>query len=163
MPLTIVGMMGPGAGASPAECQTAFELGRAIALSGWVLLTGGRNSGVMAAANQGAKSANGLTVGILPTGDHSDCSTAVDIAIVTGLGSARNTINVLSSQVVIACGMGAGTASEVALALKAQKPVILLHASAESANFFQQLDSDLIQIAATVAEAMAIVRQHLHK
>lgn len=43
---------------------------------------------------------------------------AVDIPIVTGMGSARNNINALSSNVLVAVGMGPGTASEVALALK---------------------------------------------
>ena len=37
---------------------------------------------------------------------------------------ARNLINVLSSDVVIACPGGAGTLSEVALALKNGRPVI---------------------------------------
>jgi len=40
-----------------------------------------------------------------------------------------------SSDVVIACGMGAGTASEIALALKGNKKVILLN-DEESKCFF---------------------------
>ena len=71
--------------------------------------------------SKGAKDAGGLVVGVIPTSDRSGCSDAVDIAIVTGMGNARNNINVLSSDVVVACGMGPGTASEVALALKSQK------------------------------------------
>ena len=43
------------------------------------------------------------------------------------MGSARNCINVLSSQVVVACPGGMGTLSEIALALKYSKPVILLN------------------------------------
>jgi len=39
-----------------------------------VLLTGGRNVGVMDAASLGAKAANGLTIGILPTDDTSAMS-----------------------------------------------------------------------------------------
>ena len=46
-------------------------------------------------------------------------SDAVDIPIATGLGQGRNLINVLSSHVIIACGNGTGTASEIAFALKA--------------------------------------------
>ena len=41
------------------------------------------------------------------------------------MGNARNVINVLSSRVVVACPGGAGTASEVALAVKCNRPVIL--------------------------------------
>ena len=55
-------------------------------------------------------------------------SEAVDLPIVTDLGNARNNINVLSSNVVIACGMGLGTASEVALALKNHQPDNLIKA-----------------------------------
>lgn len=123
---TVIGLMGPGEQASLTECQTAYELGQRIAQAGWVLLTGGRNVGVMEAANRGAQAAGGLTVGILPSATTEGLSDAVDIAIVTGLGQARNAVNVLSSDVVIACGLGAGTLSEIALALKAKKPVILI-------------------------------------
>lgn len=161
MPKIIIGVMGPGEQATAADQQIAYALGQQIAEAGWVLLTGGRDSGVMQAANQGAKSAHGLTVGILPSPDRRHLSAFVDLAIVTGLGNARNTINVLSSQVVIACGMGAGTASEVALALKAGKPVILLNTSPESQQFFQSLAPDRIWIAGDVAAAIAQVRQLL--
>ncbi|NJL22831.1 MAG: TIGR00725 family protein [Leptolyngbyaceae cyanobacterium SM1_3_5] len=135
----IVGVMGAGEGASAIDCQRAFELGRAIAAQGWVLLTGGRNVGVMDAACRGARQADGLTIGILPDRTADCASEAVEIAIFTGMGNARNAINVLSSNVVIACGMGAGTASEVAIALKEKKPVLLLAATNSSIEFFQQL------------------------
>jgi uncharacterized protein (TIGR00725 family) len=150
--------MGPGEGASELDCRVAWELGKRIAQSGWVLLTGGRPQGVMDAASRGAKSAGGLTVGILPGSDRFSASTAVDIAILTGMGNARNIINVLSSDVVIACGMGAGTASEAALALKTNKPVILLNATPESQRFFQTLAETQVQIAASVEQAIALAR-----
>jgi len=67
--------------------------------------------------SQSWKAANGLTIGILPTDDTNAISKAVDIAIITDMGNARNILCPLSD-VVIACGMGAGTASEIALALK---------------------------------------------
>ena len=43
------------------------------------------------------------------------------------MGDARNCINVLSSNVVVACPGGAGTISEIALALKSSRPVILMN------------------------------------
>lgn len=159
----IIGVMGPGEGATNQEMQAAYQLGRLIAEAGWILLTGGRNSGVMDAASRGAKSAGGLTVGILPSSDRRDLSEAVDIPILTGMGSARNPINVLSSQVVIACGMGAGTASEVALALKAGKPVILLSPSAESQAFFQSLGKGRVYGAEEVAAAIALTHRILSR
>lgn len=157
----VVGVMGPGAGASAIDLTNAYQLGELIAKAGWVLLTGGRNVGVMDAANKGAKAANGLTLGILPTRDTSAVSDAVDIAIITDMGNARNNINVLSSDVIIACGMGAGTASEIALALKANKKVILLNENQESKVFFKNISKDSICIANTPIEAIDIVRKFL--
>jgi uncharacterized protein (TIGR00725 family) len=154
----VIGVMGPGIGATESDQQNAYELGKLIAQEGWVLLTGGRNAGVMNAANMGAKAANGLTIGILPTADDSGVSEAVDIAIITNMGNARNNINVLSSNVVIACGMGAGTASEVALALKANKPVVLLSDHQESQVFFTSLSSSMVFVAETPVAAIAIAK-----
>jgi uncharacterized protein (TIGR00725 family) len=157
----IIGVMGPGAGASESDCANAYELGKLIAQEGWVLLTGGRNTGVMHAASSGAKAANGLTIGILPTADDRGMSDAVDIAIITEMGSARNNINVLSSDIVVACGMGAGTASEVALAIKANKRVVLLTDHQDSQHFFTSLSPATVFIAKTPAAAIAIVKEFL--
>jgi uncharacterized protein (TIGR00725 family) len=69
MSRVIVSVMGPGENAGACEVETAFTLGKLIAKEGWVLLSGGREPGVMDAASRGAKSASGLTIGILPTKD----------------------------------------------------------------------------------------------
>ncbi|MDI9569302.1 MAG: cytochrome [Pseudomonadota bacterium] len=151
----IIGVMGPGA-ATPELLGLAEELGRLIARAGWITLSGGRDAGVMAAVNRGAKSAGGLTVGILPNGDCRGVSAHVDIPIITAMGSARNNINVLSSDVVIACGMGRGVAAEVALALKAEKKVILLACPAAAQTFFRELGGDLVSVADAPAEAVAL-------
>lgn len=148
--------MGPGEGASELDRKNAFELGKRIAERGWVVLSGGRNEGVMAQVNEGAKSAQGLTVGIIAGGDDRGICAAVDIPIITNMGSARNNINVLSSMVVIACGMGPGTASEIALALKAGKPVILLTESQTSKNFFQELGGNKVYLATSPEDAVEI-------
>ena len=157
----LVGVMGPGGGASAGDRQAAYELGRLIASEGWVLLTGGRAAGVMEAASRGAAEAGGLTVGLLPGEDESQASEFVEVAIATGLGQARNNLNVLSSRVVVACGMGAGTAAEVALALKAGKPVVLLRAGREAEVFFKSLGGEGVRVAATPAEAVAEVKRLL--
>jgi uncharacterized protein (TIGR00725 family) len=119
--------------------DSARRLGRLLAERGWILLTGGRPAGVMSAACAGAKEIPGsMTLGILP--GVAGAGPDVDVAVFTGLGDARNAINVLTSDVVIACGVeGPGTASEVALALKAEKPVILLGAAAAARTFFREL------------------------
>lgn len=121
----VIGVMGGGV-ASRHVMEDAYFLGTLIAENGWILLNGGRNSGVMDASARGARERGGITVGILPDTDTSQVSSNIDIPILTGMGHARNSINVLSSDVVVACRGGAGTLSEIALALKSGKPVILL-------------------------------------
>ncbi|MBF2006543.1 TIGR00725 family protein [Chlorogloeopsis fritschii PCC 9212] len=158
----IIGVMGPGEKATAVDLKNAYELGKLIAQSGWVLLTGGRNVGVMNAASQGAKSVNGLTVGILPDANQQAISEAVDIAIFTDMGNARNNINVLSSDVVIACGLGAGTVSEVALALKGKKQVILLSDDEQSKVFFKNLSPENIYVVESAKEAIATAQAILN-
>ncbi|MBD2459756.1 LOG family protein [Oscillatoria sp. FACHB-1407] len=157
----VIGVMGPGATATVADCDAARNLGYRIAQAGWVLLTGGRAEGVMHAASQGAKAAGGLTIGILPDAPGAGkqgISEAIDIAIFTDMGSARNNINVLSSDVVVVCGMGAGTASEAALALKAGKPIVLLNTDINSQKFFTHLSQERTFIAEDVAGAIALIQ-----
>jgi len=151
----IIGVMGVGEKATSNDLENAYKLGKIIAQKGWVLLTGGRKAGVMDAASQGAKSANGLTIGILPGKDDEGISEAVDIAIFTDMGNARNNINVLSADVIIACGMGAGSAAEIALALKNNKKVILLSEDEESKIFFKKLSPDNIYIVKNVEAAIS--------
>ena len=122
---TLIGVMG-GAIVGDDVSRLAYDMGRLIAEHGWVLLNGGRNAGVMEASARGASEAGGLVVGILPADNTTGVAPAVDIAIPTGMGDARNAINVLASHVVVALPGGAGTVSEVALALKAGREVVLL-------------------------------------
>ncbi|BAU67318.1 P450 cytochrome [Stanieria sp. NIES-3757] len=157
----IIGVMGPGELATPIDIDYAEQLGKLIAENSWVLLTGGRNVGVMNAASLGAKSGGGLTVGILPDRTTARMSEFVDLAIMTDLGNARNNINVLSATVIVACGMGAGTASEIALALKQQKKVILLNADPVSQQFFSNLSPENIVIANDPENAIALIKSFL--
>lgn len=158
---TVIGVMGPGPTAREWDCSTAFELGKLIANEGWTTLSGGMAVGVMDAVSRGARENGGLTIGIGPTADSGGMSSAVDIPIVTGMGSGRNVINVLSSDVVIACGMGPGTASEIALAIKAGKPVILLNDADWATAFFARLGGKLVQTASTPEEAIKKARAYL--
>lgn len=159
----IVGVIGAGR-ASALDEDNARQLGELIALEGWVVLSGGRNAGVMNAVSEGAKRVEGsLTIGILPTAgsDEGSVSKYVDVAIFTGMGSARNNINVLSSHVVVACGAsGAGTISEIALALKAPKPrpVILLTDDEAAIAFFKKLGGERVTIAGNPVAAIEMIR-----
>ncbi len=155
--------MGPSK-ASRAHRKLAVELGERIARNGWVLLTGGRAAGVMDAVNRGAKRIPGsLTIGVLPTAG-TRVSRFVDVAIVTDMGNARNNINVLSSDVVVACGPGGpGTISEVALALKARKPVILLNGNPLEAKMFTKLGGKLVRSARTPQAVIDMIGRHLNR
>jgi uncharacterized protein (TIGR00725 family) len=153
----IVAVVGPGEGASDADIALGRELGKLIAQRGWILFSGGRAVGVMDAANKGAKAAGGLTVGIIPM-TRDEISEAVDIAVMTDMGSARNNIIVLSGDAVISCGIGgAGTAAEIALALKAKKHVVLLGESEAGQGHFMTIGRELVHTAATAVEAVDIV------
>jgi uncharacterized protein (TIGR00725 family) len=157
----IVGVMGPGGGARGRDLAAARELGTLIAREGWVLVTGGRAAGVMEAAARGAHEAGGLTVGILPGDDASDASPFIDIPVVTGMGQARNNVNVLTSRALVACGTGAGTASEIALALKARKPVVLLNSTPEAAAFFKSIGGEHVSVADSPREAVEFIRRRV--
>lgn len=132
----VIGIMGPGESASDSDKEVAYNIGKVISRLGFTLLTGGRNVGVMEAAMHGAKDYNGVTVGIMPGNNTENMSQFVDIPIVTGMGNAHNVINILSSNIVIIVGEGTGTISEVALALKSQKPIIWYNFSPEAFNYF---------------------------
>ena len=156
MPRFVVGVMGSGDASSRLEAA-AEVLGELIAHRGWVLLTGGRNAGVMGAAGRGAKKVSGsIVVGVLPT-EKTTPAPSVDIAIVTNMHDARNAINVLSSNVIVACGGGSGTASEVALALKAGKTVLLLEATDAAYAFFRELAPDRVVRVASPEEAVVAI------
>lgn len=154
---TIVGVMGPGAGCTEELSVLAYELGARIAAEGWVVLSGGRDFGVMDAVSRGAKSKNGTTIGILPNKEAS-VSDAVDFAIITDVNLARNNINVVTSDIIVACGMGIGTASEIALALNAGKQVVMIGSAEGAVNFFAGLSPSLIHGARSVDEAIELVR-----
>ena len=149
----IIGVMGGSQVLKEVE-TLARELGRAAALEGWVVLSGGRNAGVMAAVSAGAAEAGGLVVGILPDRDLGNASPHLTIPIRTGLGDARNVINILSSDAVVALPGGAGTLSEIALALKNNKPLILLGwmepplrlASSPDVGNFQRVSEVVVEI-----------------
>jgi uncharacterized protein (TIGR00725 family) len=118
-----VAVVGPGDGASAAELEAAETVGRLLAEAGAVVVCGGRG-GVMEAACRGARSVEGLTVGILPGRDRREANPFVVVAVPTGLGEARNALVVRAADAVVAVGGAYGTLSEIALALKAGTPVV---------------------------------------
>ncbi|MEE9542682.1 MAG: TIGR00725 family protein [Thermodesulfobacteriota bacterium] len=117
-----IGVIGTGDD-SRAFFDTAFEVGSLIAKAGFTLINGGLG-GVMEASARGAKEAGGLTIGLLPGADKKAANPYIDVAIPTGMGDMRNALIVRGSVGLIAIGGSMGTLSEIALALKAGKPVV---------------------------------------
>ncbi len=112
-----------GSGDETRHCDDALRIGSFIASRGWVLITGGRG-GVMEAASRGASEGGGLVIGIIPDTDPAGANRYCDVVIPTGIGYARNLVNVLSGDVVVAVGGKAGTLSELAYAWQFGKPII---------------------------------------
>jgi len=155
----VIGVMGASA-ASTEEIEMAYELGKSIAKENWVTLNGGYKGGVMGAVSRGAKDAGGLVIGILNGTDKSNASEYLDVAVVTGIGNARNNINVLSSDVVVACGhLSTGTLSEVALATSAKKPVIIVGEGDTLQSQLRKLAPDQIYIVTDPNEAIAKIKE----
>ena len=103
--------------------EIAGKMGRLLAENGYRIICGGLG-GVMEAACKGAKSKNGMTIGILPGNSPAEANQYVDISIATGIGVGRNLIIIRSAVAVIAVSGGFGTLSELAFALQLEKPVI---------------------------------------
>jgi predicted Rossmann-fold nucleotide-binding protein len=97
--MRLIGVIGAG-DVSEAEGRIAFAVGKEIAHSGFGLVCGGLG-GVMEWACKGAKEGGAM-------------------------GHARNVIIVQTAQAVIALPGGAGTLSEIALAMKVGTPVVAL-------------------------------------
>ena len=115
-----------GAGTCSSETRALAEaVGKEIAKKGAVLLCGGLG-GVMEAAACGAKLEGGITLGILPGVLREEANPWIDIAILSGMGHARNALIPQSSDALIAVSGEYGTLSEIALGLKMGKPVVLL-------------------------------------
>ena len=105
--------------------ERAEEVGRLLAERGCTVVTGGRGS-VMAAAARGAKSAGGVTIGVLPGESRRDANQWIDHAVVTGVGHARNLAVVASGDAVIAVGGQWGTLAEIGFANVLGRPVVIL-------------------------------------
>jgi len=103
--------------------EQAFEVGRLLAEGRAVLVCGGLG-GVMDAAARGARTAGGLTIGILPGADTRDANPSIDIPVATGLGYTRNSLVVMNADAVIAVDGEYGTLSEIAYGLIYGKKVI---------------------------------------
>lgn len=102
--------------------ERARTLGRTLAERGHDVVCGGYG-GAMEAACRGVQAGGGHAIGILQGTDRSAGNDYLDTAIATGLGDARNWLVVVNGDAVVALPGGAGTLSELGLALTAGRPV----------------------------------------
>ena len=155
---TIIGVMGA-TKATDEDLKNAYEIGRYCATKGYVTLTGGLKYGVMTEALKGAKENGGLTVGIMPTDNKDEFSEYADIPIVTTMKAGRNYIEILTSDIIVACGISAGTSSEISLAIKPNKKIILVNTYDEANEFYKKLAPSQIFIAKDYNEAIKIMEE----
>ncbi|USN45787.1 MAG: TIGR00725 family protein [Candidatus Woesearchaeota archaeon] len=151
-------------GSSKAICtkkayDIAVDIGKEIAKRGYTTITGG-GLGVMEAALKGAKEEGGLTVSILPE-EHMECANKyTDVAIATGIGFTRDSINVYSADGCIIVGGGAGTLNEATFAYIHGTPTVTVSSTGQTAATLakmQYLDirkSMKIIVAKTAKEAV---------
>ena len=126
MPGVQVAVIGSGA----EHERRAEAVGRLLAERGCTVVTGGLGS-VMAAAARGAKSAGGVTVGVLPGETRVGANEWIDYVVVTGVGHARNLAVVASGDAVIAVGGQWGTLAEIGFANVLGRPVVILEPGLE--------------------------------
>jgi uncharacterized protein (TIGR00725 family) len=105
--------------------EKARTVGRLVAERGAIVVCGGL-SGVMEAAARGATEAGGTAMGILPDEDRRRQNEYLSYSVATGAGQARNLAVVCSGDVIIAVGGEYGTLSEIGLAKKVGRPVVVL-------------------------------------
>jgi uncharacterized protein (TIGR00725 family) len=122
----VVGVIGTGDKNELDACAKAFEIGQEIARSKRAILLCGGRGGVMQASAKGALDIDAAVgrIGIHPGASGGD--SAIDCMIYTKLGDARNYINAHASDVLIALKGGWGTLSEISLAFKNRRHVVLL-------------------------------------
>lgn len=155
---TVIGVMGGGV-VDEATRILAHRTGALVAAEGWTLLTGGRAAGVMDAASCGAKSAGGFVIAVLPDENPASATPHADVVICTGMGDARNVVNVLSSHVVLALPGGAGTLSEIALAINARRPVVIV--GWHPGDALLAVGGNRIALAGSPEEAVAVTKRLL--
>ncbi|MEU8261831.1 dethiobiotin synthetase [Micromonospora sp. NPDC048999] len=120
-----VAVCGP-AEATPVEVAGARRVGELLAGRGVTVLCGG-GGGVMAAVAAGARSRDGLVIGVRPDDGTDPGESDVSASVATNMGQARNAILVWSADAVIVVGGSWGTLSEMALALRRGAiPVVVL-------------------------------------
>jgi len=145
-----IGIFGSARKDLPKEIYSlAEETGKEIAKKGCILITGGAE-GVSKYAAKGAKSENGITIGISPTANKSEKNKYnvnfefLDSIVHTGQGyKGRNIISVKNCDAIIIINGGFGTLNEVTIAEGEQKPIIVIKNSGGCAEMLKGIFAKL--------------------
>lgn len=152
-------------GAARCDAETselAVRVGEELAKKKAIILCGGRG-GVMEGVAMGAARHNGTTVGILPGNDRHEGNSYLTISLATGLGDARNAVITRAADALIAISGGAGTLSEIGLALKMGKTVVGLHTwglTPPTLNEYRFITADTPEEAVSLAIESSIKASH---
>ena len=105
----------------------AQEIGKELANAGAIVVTGGKD-GIMEAAAKGAMEAGGITVGVVKGSKRNTSNRYTDVEVVTGMEAdgLDELLLMLMSDALIVIGGGAGTLQEIALAYRNNKPIVVL-------------------------------------
>jgi uncharacterized protein (TIGR00725 family) len=144
-----------------ASMPEAITIGQFIAEKGYVLITGGRG-GIMEAVSRGAAESGGTVIGILPGENIDSANRYCSVVVPTGIGFARNAINVLAADVVVAIGGQSGTLTELAYSRLYGKTLICCtFAGGWSAEFprvpVEDRDGSRVFIARNAEEACSLI------
>ena len=176
---TLIGVIGSGTENYPALSE---PIGRWLAERNFNLINGG-GGGVMSAVSQAfaeVPNRKGSVIGVIPASGPCDSSEArsaysppagypntwIDIPIHTHLHlsgasgkeiASRNHIIILSADVIVAFPGGAGTRSEIQLALEYRKPLIILNFNKEWGEF---QDTQALMVS-TLEEALLWLAKHI--
>ncbi|MFN8161840.1 MAG: TIGR00725 family protein [Solirubrobacterales bacterium] len=112
-------------GQASEEARAAAEVGALLAERGVTVVCGGLG-GVMEAVSRGAAERGGEVIGIVPGSSAEAANPFCTRVVVAGVGEARNLAVAASGEALIAIGGAWGTLSEIALARKLGRRVVLL-------------------------------------
>jgi hypothetical protein len=146
--------------------KTAERIGELIAQSGNILLYGAEKDydSLGTAAARGAKSFNGLTIGVTyNVGKEIYDIKNTDVIIASGLerGGGREFVLINSCDVVIAIGGGSGTLTELAMAYQLNIPMIVMKNSGGwsdqlAGSYFDERKRKKVLVASTPEKAVIL-------
>ncbi len=126
-----------GSGHSYAGHEVAYDVGKAIAEHGHILVSGGLG-GVMEMSCKGAKEHGGFTIGILPGKEFSEGNEYLDVEILTDMQNGRNYMIGLSCHGCIIIGGSEGTQTEAKVVYDGRGPVVAIEGTGGAADFLLQ-------------------------